>query len=103
MQVEGSGSSTPEGEQHYKQGTRVDISATPDRGWRFNKWIGDVADNTSPTTVVVMDTDRTIIAQFYQVTPSSWLIISCIFLMLLGGIIWLFMAARITRNRPSGV
>jgi len=98
MQVEGSGSTTPSGEHYYKGGTSVYISATPDRGWRFYKWLGDVADNKSPTTVVVMDTNRTIIAQFYHITHNSWLIISIISLMLISGIIWIFMQARITRN-----
>lgn len=75
MQVSGSGSITPEvGNHGYGQGTVVDITATPDSGWRFDSWTGNVADPGLANTTVTMSSDKTVTANFSQVKPSWWLI-----------------------------
>ncbi|MFC2001607.1 hypothetical protein ACFLUZ_03770 [Chloroflexota bacterium] len=68
MQVSGSGSVTPiTGTHVYSQGTIVSIKATPDNGWQFDGWTGDVSDTSSATTTVTMVLDKTVAANFSQV------------------------------------
>ncbi|MFC1990988.1 S8 family serine peptidase, partial [Chloroflexota bacterium] len=72
MAVSGSGSTTPSTGNHtYAAGSAVDILATPDGGWMFVNWTGDVstvADVNSASTNVTMDSDYSIIANFSQAT-----------------------------------
>jgi len=49
----------------YTQGTRVDLTATPASGWRFDRWSGDVS-GTMTQTYVVMDGNKTVTATFVQ-------------------------------------
>jgi Fe-S cluster assembly iron-binding protein IscA len=68
MAVNGSGSTDPPvGDNNYVEGTVVNIMATPDAGWQFDSWTGDVADPGSASTTVTMDADKTITANFTQV------------------------------------
>jgi uncharacterized repeat protein (TIGR02543 family) len=65
MAVNGNGSTDPlVGTHTYPQGTVVNITATPASGWQFDGWTGDVADPTSATTTVTMNTDKTVTANF---------------------------------------
>ncbi len=65
MAVNGDGSTTPPvGNHTYPSGTVVNITATPDAGWKFINWEGDVADPNSANTTVTMDADKTVIAVF---------------------------------------
>jgi len=65
--VNGSGDTTPAvGKYVYEEGTVVDISATPDEGWQFDGWSGDVADPGSASTSVIMDADKTVTAIFIE-------------------------------------
>jgi hypothetical protein len=65
----GGGSITPlVGTYSYTAGTIVDITATPDSGWQFTSWTGDVTDPYSATTNVTMNTDKTVTANFNQTT-----------------------------------
>lgn len=69
LQVSGSGSITPiAGTYDYSEGTVVSITATPDSGWQFDNWIGGVSNPDSVATTVTMDTDKTITADFSQIT-----------------------------------
>jgi uncharacterized repeat protein (TIGR02543 family) len=52
----------------YAEGTVVDITATPNSGYAFDHWTGDVADVNSATTTVTMDGDKTVTAHFTQIT-----------------------------------
>ena len=54
----------------YTAGTVVDITATPNSGYQFSNWIGDVADTSLPATMVTMDDDKTVIAIFSEI-PSN--------------------------------
>ena len=65
MAVTGNGSTDPTvGEHEYSEGEVVTITATPDVGWQFDDWTGDVANTNSATTTVTMDTDETVTANF---------------------------------------
>ena len=77
------GSVTTPGEGTYpyceEQGDRVNLVATPDAGYRFVNWTGDVgtiADDENPTTTIAMNGDYSITANFeeipeYDLTISS--------------------------------
>jgi uncharacterized repeat protein (TIGR02543 family) len=47
----------------YLDGTSVSVTATPDAGYIFESWSGDLSGNTNPTTIT-MDSDKTITANF---------------------------------------
>ena len=72
IQVNGHGSTNPAvGTHGYSKGTKVTITATPDSGWRFDSWSGEVADfYLATTTVVVVSTDKTVTANFSQIMHS---------------------------------
>jgi hypothetical protein len=61
--VEGAGVTTPTGKSTYEENSTVSVSARPEKGWVFDHWGGDYS-GTSPSTRVVMDKDKTIIAYF---------------------------------------
>ena len=95
LQVSGSGSITPTvGTHDYSEGTVVSITATPDSGWQFNKWTGDVSNPNSAATIVTMDKDKTVTASFSQVV--SWPLVGGITggLVLVGLLVVLFVRRR---------
>jgi hypothetical protein len=76
--TEGGSVTTPgEGTFYYDEGTVVDLVATPDEGYRFDEWTGDVgtiADVNAATTTITMNGDYSITANFvaiYDLTTSS--------------------------------
>jgi len=75
MAVNGNGATTPAvGSHTYEEGTVVNINATPDDYWQFDGWTGDVADPSSDSTTVTIDSDKTVTANFSQTedtTPPS--------------------------------
>ncbi len=96
MQVSGSGSSIPTvGVHSYAKGSVVDITATPDIDWQFEGWVGDVADLDLATTVVTINSDKTVTANFSQSKPDWWLVGGTpIGLIIIGVIIWLAVRRR---------
>jgi hypothetical protein len=66
-----------EGTYTYDEGTVVNLVATPDAGYRFDEWTGDVgtiADVNAATTTITMNGDYSITAEFvrqYDLTTSS--------------------------------
>ena len=61
----GGGTTTPAvGVHTYAEGTVVNISATPNPGYVFDHWTGDVANPNSASTTVTMDADKTVTAYF---------------------------------------
>jgi len=67
--VDGQGSVTTEtGDGSYAMGTSVMITATPESGWQFDGWSGDVDDPTSATTSVSIDSAREVTAIFSRIT-----------------------------------
>ena len=68
IQLNGMGSTTPAvGRYSYSEGAVVNITATPDSGWQFDSWTGDVAGPGSATTMLTMDSDKTITANFSKI------------------------------------
>jgi len=71
MSVQGTGNINPPAGAHtYDAGTVVNITANPGTGWRFDGWSGDVAEPTSATTTVIMDSDKTVTANFSELPHS---------------------------------
>ena len=61
----GGGTTNPAvGVHPYEEGAVVTISATPNAGYEFDHWTGDVADPNSASTTVTMDGDKTVTAHF---------------------------------------
>jgi Fe-S cluster assembly iron-binding protein IscA len=66
----GNGSTTPAtGTHQHNEGEVVSISATPDEGWKFDSWSGDVANPNLASTSITMDGDKTITASFGDAVP----------------------------------
>lgn len=73
MHVNGRGSTSPAvGNHSYREGTVVGITATPDVGWQFDRWTGDVADPASAVTTVTMDSTVTLTTNFSRIKPAWW-------------------------------
>jgi len=71
----GSVSKTPDqGSYHY--GDIITLTATPDEGWVFKEWIGDVAEPLLANTTVTIDSDKTITAAFEETTYALHLAVS---------------------------
>ena len=57
----------------YATGTIVPITAIPDNGWQFDGWTGDIdtiADVSSSTTTITMDSMKSIMANFSKIPRS---------------------------------
>jgi len=68
MKFAGNGSTAPKAGTHaYNNGAVVAITATPDAGWRFGEWNGDVSEPKLPTTTVIMNADKIVTANFSQI------------------------------------
>ena len=70
--IDGSGSTSPSaGTRTYAEGIVVSIKATPDDGWQFVSWSGDVTDANSANTTITINADKTVTAHFSQVTQET--------------------------------
>jgi len=65
IDIEGEGSTYPEGETEYEEGEEVMITATPDEGWYFEEWTGDY-EGTSDAISITMDSDKDLTAHFTE-------------------------------------
>ncbi len=69
MSINGSGSVVPStGSHNYAVSATVNITATSATNWEFVNWTGDVSDNTSPSTTVAMDANKSVTANFNRIT-----------------------------------
>ncbi len=68
VNTSGSGSVTldPSGGT-YNDGTMVTLTATPDSGWQFNSWSGDLSGSNNPETIT-MDANKTVTATFTEIS-----------------------------------
>jgi hypothetical protein len=72
ISVAGDGETDPEvGEGTYPEGSLVTIRAFAAEGWSFDRWAGDVSDQASPVTTVIMDGDKSVTATFVQPTATA--------------------------------
>jgi len=72
MQVspEGTGTTVPSVGAHREPlNSVILISATPNPGYRFVNWTGNVTDTTQPSTTIIMNQDETVTANF-EVLPD---------------------------------
>ncbi len=53
----------------YNEGTNVTLTATPDAGWTFTSWSGDISGTNNPASII-MDSDKTVTAIFEETTPD---------------------------------
>jgi hypothetical protein len=51
------------GSYTYDSGTQITITATPDSGYEFSNWSGDVSGTTNPIAIT-MDSDKSVTANF---------------------------------------
>lgn len=58
------GSVTPENGE-FEEGREIEISATANNGWRFDRWQGDLESESNPT-VITLDSDKDIAALFVK-------------------------------------
>jgi hypothetical protein len=78
------------------EGTVVEVTATPESGWRFERWSGDVADPESTTTKVMIDSEKAVTANFTRTAPSGWVIGAII-----GGVAAAITLRLVTRRRKA--
>jgi len=70
--VNGSGTTEPvPGEHSFTEGREVSISALPAAGHRFTGWTGDVTEPGAATTTVIMNGDKTVVANFEEIPPEQ--------------------------------
>lgn len=58
----------PVGTRNYPSGSRVNLAATPDEGWEFDHWEGDLTGPTNPNEIV-MNGNKTVTAVFVEQGP----------------------------------
>jgi len=67
MKTKGSGSIIPsQGSYTYKEGETVNISASPDEGWEFSHWQGEIGNEKKSKANIVIDEDKLIKAVFIK-------------------------------------
>lgn len=55
----------------YDMGIQVQLTATPDSGWKFVEWQGDVSDTVNPLNISIT-TDMTVRAVFAEDVPARY-------------------------------
>ncbi len=68
IKVEGEGSTDPEAGDHiFEAGDEVIILATPGEGWVFDKWTGDISnESTSVEITITMDENKEVTVHFAE-------------------------------------
>ena len=54
----------------YDAGTVVTLTASPDSGWQFDNWGGDLSGSTNPTTIT-MNANKTVTANFSEIGSTG--------------------------------
>ncbi|HPE17226.1 MAG TPA: PEGA domain-containing protein [Tenuifilaceae bacterium] len=63
----GNGTLTPPAGEHiFNEGAEVTITATPDDGWQFNGWSGDL-DSENATEIITINSNLNIVANFSEI------------------------------------
>lgn len=72
----GQGATTPAvGVHRYPANERVTLSATPETGWKFVRWEGDI-NSDSPNASIIMDSDKEVTAVFEKVKHTLKIIVN---------------------------
>ncbi len=72
IEVEGEGTTEPVAGVHvYEEGTEVLLTAEPEEGWEFEKWLVNGIDIADSTVQVTIDGDKTATAYFAQDETSD--------------------------------
>lgn len=67
----GAGNTNPPAGQHeYTEDLVVELLATPDYGWDFSHWEGDVIEPLQMLTFIQMDEDKSVKAHFVPLEPT---------------------------------
>ena len=66
VSIVGNGTVTPATGTTFNSGDTANLSATPDTGWQFEGWSGDLT-STNATETLLMDADKTVTATFSQI------------------------------------
>jgi hypothetical protein len=94
----GSVATPGEGTFIHREGTVVTLQATPNEGYAFQAWTGDtedIADLTSASITITMDSDHSIVANFKRLT--NWgLIGGIIAAVVVVGVLVVFLRRRKT-------
>jgi streptogramin lyase len=64
------GTVTPASGSYYAFGTVVNLSATPNSGYAFSSWTGNVANANSASTTVTMSAAQSVTANFSTTSPA---------------------------------
>ena len=101
IDVNGNGRSSPvAGKHRYPEGAIVSISATPDNGWRFGSWTGDITTTDVTTILMTMDSDQSVTANFSERKLGWWITTGIIaIILIIGVIIWLPVKKRTALHR----
>jgi hypothetical protein len=86
-----------EGTFTYREGTEVTLQATPSEGYAFQAWTGDtedIADLTSMSVTVIMNSDHSIVANFKR--QINWGLIAGIVVAVVVGMLIFFLRRRKT-------
>jgi hypothetical protein len=72
VEEEGNGSVTWSPQQdNYTYGTQVKLTATPEEGWVFSHWEGDLYGSENPITII-MDSEKSVMAVFVRPITTFW-------------------------------
>ena len=66
VNVLGNGTVTPTTGTSFNSGDTANLTATPDTGWQFDGWSGDLT-STDATETLLMDADKTVTATFSEI------------------------------------
>lgn len=103
--INGRGSTDPSTGRHsYAEGEIITIVATPNFGWRFDSWTGDVSDSKSSATNVNMVNSKDVTANFVTVIPV-WLLtlIVIVAAALIGAAGYYFIHRKSMATKPEPV
>lgn len=67
----GTAQATPS-QSEYNAGAVVQLTATPADGWRFNRWVGLVADPDLSTTTITLERSETVTAVFAPILQTGY-------------------------------
>jgi uncharacterized repeat protein (TIGR02543 family) len=71
VNISGKGSISPSSGSTHNAGTSISLTATPDSGWKFTGWSGDLSGTSSPASLN-MNANKTVTATFTQISGTNY-------------------------------